>query len=233
MNASSHAIRVALLDDHQLILSGLSNILAQDPDIIIEGMFTNSQALLDCLQMAPVNVLVMDYELAPADSDGVNLIKMLRLRHPTVGIVVVSSHYNPATVSQALRAGALGFIGKNRSPELIQSAIRNVSRGVVFIEKEMSELISMQYQNKATFINNGAKPETIINALALAALSPKEQEVVRCFMSGMTVSEIAEKFNRSLKTISGQKQSAMRKLGLTADHQLWDIKDELLKILNS
>lgn len=60
-------------------------------------------------------------------------------------------------------------------------------------------------------------------------LSPKEQEVIRCFLTGMTVTDIAEKFSRSLKTVSGQKQSAMRKLGLKADHELFIIKDELLK----
>ena len=55
--------------------------------------------------------------------------------------------------------------------------------------------------------------------------------MIRCFITGMTVTEIAEKFNRSLKTISGQKQSAIRKLGLKADHELFIIKDELLKSL--
>jgi two component transcriptional regulator, LuxR family len=80
-------------------------------------------------------------------------------------------------------------------------------------------------------ISGNYSEENVRQAVSLSALSPKEQEVIRCFLTGMTVTDIAEKFHRSLKTISGQKQSAMRKLGLKADHELFIIKDELLKSL--
>jgi len=63
--------------------------------------------------------------------------------------------------------------------------------------------------------------------LPLSQLSPKEHEVIRCFIEGMTVSDIAQKFHRSIKTISAQKQSAMRKLGIKTDHELLLIREEL------
>ncbi len=62
-----------------------------------------------------------------------------------------------------------------------------------------------------------------LDALVQAGLSNREQEVIRCYLAGMTVSDIAKKFNRSLKTISAQKASAFRKLGVTSNNELFKL----------
>lgn len=224
-------IRVALIDDHQLVLHGLSSLLSADPVISITGTYTSAPQLMSGLKTLPVDVVVMDYELAPNDTDGLNLIKMLTTRYPALNILVVSSHYNPATVALALRGGARGFIGKNRPPEVIQKAIHDLHRGKIFIEEEMSRQLADQQHFGDALVSGKHSEENVKRAVTLAVLSPKELEVIRCFLTGMTVTDIAEKFNRSLKTISGQKQSAMRKLGLKADHELFIIKEELLRSL--
>ena len=63
--------------------------------------------------------------------------------------------------------------------------------------------------------------------LQLALLSAREQEVIRCYLDGMTITEIAEKFNRSIKTISTQKATAFRKLGITSNNGLFKIMKAL------
>ncbi|MXP58522.1 response regulator transcription factor [Pantoea sp. Taur] len=232
MNISSRKhVFIALLDDHALVLRGLNDVLSDNPDFNIVGTFTSSNELLNCLKNTHIDVVIVDYELAPSDLDGLNLIKTLMRHHPTLSILVVSAHYNPATVALALRGGAKGFIGKNRPFEEIQNAALEVSRGRTFIEPQMAQELAQQQQRGEVLLTGNYNEENVQHALSLAALSPKEQEVIRCFLTGMTVTEIAEKFNRSLKTISGQKQSAMRKLGLKADHELFIVKDELLKSL--
>jgi DNA-binding NarL/FixJ family response regulator len=65
------------------------------------------------------------------------------------------------------------------------------------------------------------------SALKSASLTAREQEVIRCYLAGMTVTEIAEKFNRSIKTISTQKAAAFRKLGVTSNNGLFKIKHTL------
>lgn len=228
---SRNNVSIALLDDHFLVLRGLSDVLRENPDFDVVGTFSSSKELLNCIKNNPVDVVIADYELAPADVDGLNLIKTLTRLHPNVAILVVSAHYNPATVALALRGGAKGFIGKNRPFEEIRNAALEVSRGRTFIEPQMAQELANQQRHGEVLISGNYSEDNVRQAVSLSALSPKEQEVIRCFLTGMTVTDIAEKFNRSLKTISGQKQSAMRKLGLKADHELFIIKDELLKSL--
>jgi two-component system capsular synthesis response regulator RcsB len=222
-------ISIALLDDHFLVLRGLSGVLSEHPRFTISGTFSNSRQLLDSLKASPVDVVIIDYELAPSDIDGLNLIKTLKRHYPQTAILVLSAHYNPATVALALRGGASGFIGKNRPSEELQRAVLAVVADHIYIEPEMTQLLAEQQFHGERLLNGDLSPDNVKNATSLSALTAKEQEVIRCFLTGMTVTEIAEKFNRSLKTISGQKQSAMRKLGVKADHELFIIKDELLK----
>ncbi|MEB5972554.1 response regulator [Pantoea dispersa] len=222
-------ISIALLDDHFLVLRGLSDVLKENADFTITGSFTNSDQFLKHLKTTPVDVVVVDYSLSPADIDGLNLIKLIMRHHSNIAILVVSAHYNPATVALALRGGAKGFIGKNRPSEELQKAILELSEGRIYLEPEMTQRLAEQQHSGETLLSGNLSEENVQTALSLKSLSPKEQEVIRCFLTGMTVTEIADKFSRSLKTVSGQKQSALRKLGLKADHELFIIKDELLK----
>ncbi|WP_413676597.1 response regulator [Pantoea dispersa] len=223
--------RIAIIDDHQLILQALSSLLANDPQIEVAGVFSSPSELLKSLSSEMIDMVLMDYELGEDQSDGAELIKKVTTRFPGVSVLMISAHYNPATVALALRRGAKGFVGKNGKSETIKHAIHEISRGRIFIEEAMAQKLAEYQRDGALLLSGQYSEENVQRAVSLAALSPKEQEVIRCFIRGMTVTDISEKFNRSLKTISGQKQSAMRKLGLKADHELFIIKDELLKSL--
>jgi two-component system capsular synthesis response regulator RcsB len=220
-------ISISLLDDHYLVLRGLSDVLNETHHFNVAGAFTTSGQLLKDLKTNRVDVVIIDYELAPEDVDGLMLIKTLHRRYPELGILVVSAHYNPATVALALRGGAKGFIGKNRPFEELQKAVMAVSQGHLYLEPEMVQLLAHQQRHGEVLITGKLSADNVKRATSLSSLSPKELEVVRCFLKGMTVTDIAQKFNRSIKTVSGQKQSAVRKLGLKADHELFIIKDEL------
>lgn len=231
-STARNQVSIALLDDHLLVLRGLADVLRENPDFNVTGTFTDSKELLKALKAFKADVIIVDYELAPSDIDGLSLIQMVRRQYEDVAILVLSAHYNTATVAQALRGGANGFIGKNRPFEEIQNAVLEVNRGRTFIESRMAQELAQYQQQGEVLLTGNFSKVNVERALSLAVLSPKEQEVIRCFITGMTVTEIAEKFNRSLKTVSGQKQSALRKLGLKADHELFIIKDELMKILH-
>lgn len=222
-------ISITLLDDHFLVLRGLRDVLTEEPSFNVTGAFTSSDDFFKHLKSVPCHIAIVDYELGPSDMDGLNLIKTLHRRHPDIAVLVVSAHYNPATVALALRGGAKGFIGKNRPFHELSKAIAALMMGRIYLEPEMTQRLAGQQHNGQVLINGNLSTDNIKQAVSLKELSPKEQEVIRCFLTGMTVTDIADKFARSLKTVSGQKQSAMRKLGLKADHELFIIKDELLK----
>lgn len=228
-NSLTKSISIALLDDHFLVLRGLRDVLAENPAFNITGMFTTSEELFTHLKTSHCDIVIVDYELTPSDMDGLNLIKTLHRRHPDIYILVVSAHYNPATVALALRGGAKGFIGKNRPFEEVEKALMEINAGRIYLEKDMTQRLAEQQHHGEVLITGNLSADNVQQAVSLKILSPKEQEVIRCFLAGMTVTDIADKFARSLKTVSGQKQSALRKLGLKADHELFIIKNELLK----
>ena len=234
------ATRIALLDDHAVVRYGLAKRLAEEPDFAVIGAFATSKELMAALRASPADLLLIDYSLGSNDIDGLNLIRALRVRFPRSKILVSSAHSSPATVAMAMKAGARGFVGKSQElTELIQ-AIRIVTRGREYLNSAMArELATMQAAEAAARSQPEASPQprrprsATVSSDTLSdmpSLSPREREVLRCCLDGMSVTEIAEKFARSVKTISGQKQSAFRKLGVRSDNELFKIEYQIKEL---
>ncbi|NHQ93875.1 response regulator transcription factor [Janthinobacterium lividum] len=213
-------LRIALLDDHAVVRHGLVARFTVEADIDVVGAYSTSRELIAGLLLTPADVLLLDYALGPDELDGVSLIRVLRTKFPDCPILVLSSHHEPATVALALRVGARGFVGKGEDMAELVKALRKVVSGAVYLSAEMSYRVAEA--STAFDSREGAGGE---DALLLgAALSAREREVIRCYLAGMTVTEIAEKFKRSIKTISSQKASAFRKLGVTSNNELFKIR---------
>jgi two-component system, NarL family, captular synthesis response regulator RcsB len=214
-------IRVALLDDHPVVIHGLSAQLAQVPDISVVGEFETSRAVLAALATKEVDVLLMDYSLAPQEIDGVSLLRMLQVRFPSLEILVLSGHGNPATAALAMRAGARGFVGKMRPMSELIEAIRTVAARRRYVDQTLA------YELEHAVGQTSGTEEGATTLTGQASLSPREQEVLRCVLDGMAVTAIARKFSRSVNTISTQKQAAYRKLGIRTDAELFKIQQSL------
>ncbi|MGN7738576.1 response regulator [Pseudomonas sp. 22526] len=221
-------LRVAILDDHALILKGFGARVGQERDLKLSAMYTGSRELLTGLRHDPVDVLVLDYSLQQDELDGLNLIRLLRIRHPDVRILVSSSAESPATISLALRAGACGFVGKSQKVDDLIAAIRTVACERIYLAQTIAlELGHVPARQADDEVGSSTRVDSDSALVSNPLLSPKEQEVLRCCLDGMSVSQIAFKFTRSRKTISGQKQSAFRKLGIRCDSELYKIRGEL------
>lgn len=224
---SAPSVRIALLDDHAVVRYGLAGRLSEEPDFQVVGMFATSKEMMTALRTTPADLLLIDYSLGSNDIDGLNLIRALKVRFPESKILVSSSHYNPATVALAMKAGARGFVGKSQElTELIQ-AIRTVSLGRVHLNNVMAAELSSMLSSEALDAAKTSEAPVSDSLAESNELSPREREVLRCCLDGMTVTQIAEKFARSVKTISGQKQSAFRKLGVRNDSELFKIQHQL------
>lgn len=211
--------RVVLLDDHVLVRNALAERLSREDDFDVVGGFASTRELMAALQAAtvPIDVAVIDYSLGPADIDGASLIRALRVRFASLKVLVVSGHDNSPTISLARQAGAHGFVGKGQNERELISAIRTVARGGLYVDRDAL----------ADFSGSSINSDSLTDVRALtgqAKLSPREREVLRCCLDGMRVSAIAEKFCRNINTISSQKQSALRKLGISGDHEMFKIK---------
>ncbi|RUL76070.1 response regulator transcription factor [Dyella choica] len=211
-------LRVILLDDHPVMRRGLELLLKLEYSIDVVGSFRSSAELFAGHKHVRADVIVTDYALAKGDVDGQRLIRSLKQHIPHARILVMSTHCNAGTVAMAMRAGADGFIGKNQSlPELVL-AIQAIAAGRVYPSGEQVQAIGSTEPSGV---------EAADELLGFSRLSPREREVLRCVLDGMSISEIAAKFSRQVTTISAQKNSAFRKLGIRTNNELFKIWHQL------
>jgi two-component system capsular synthesis response regulator RcsB len=218
-------LRIILLDDHALIRDALKIRLSLEPDFKVVGIYTSSRELIEGLREHSAELIVLDYQLGAGELDGLRLIQMVRNHYPELRIVIFSSLERPATVNMSIRAGANGFVGKSQETDELLRAIRMVALNRIYLAPAMAAELERPPVPQPT------DKEQIFDGDKILAdspeLSPKEREVIRCSLDGLSVSQVAAKFSRSRKTISGQKQSAFRKLGIRTDTELFKLQIHL------
>ena len=211
-------IRVALLDDHAVVRLGYEREICSDSRLELVGSFGRSIDLLKALrEHTIINVLLLDFALSATDSDGEQLITRLRQSASGMRILVASSHDNPATIALVLRAGAHGFLSKSQPMHDVAPAIYQVARGRRYVPEHLVSVVPhvpLSAANPSDNVPTGT-----------STMSKREQEVMRCILDGMAVNDVAAKFSRSSKTISNQKQSAFKKLGIRTLAELAAFRD--------
>lgn len=186
-------IKVIIADDHPVILFGATQALLKFPEIEVIGQARQSTELIQLLQKSPCDVVVSDLAMPGGQyGDGMPLLGYIGRQFPTVRIVVLTMLENPALLKRLRKVGVTAVINKSDDLSHIGLAIVHVMRGQGYI---------------------GPSVRLALDSMGLSAsdqqrdvvLSKRELEVVRLFVSGMTITEIAAQLKRSIKTISTQK----------------------------
>ncbi|MEZ3416189.1 response regulator transcription factor [Pantoea sp. SGAir0430] len=226
--------QIAVLDDHPLIGKAMQYRLAQEPQLDLVGAFAQRQQLMAFLQRHPLDILVLDYMLGEDQLDGLQMVKQLRLHYPQLKILVSSAVEKPAIVQLLLKAGVQGFVGKSHDQEVLIDAIHQICRGKRFLTPDMMlELDKFQESDREMHDYLTPRQAGDDITLLLRELSPREIEVIRCYLDGLSITQIAGKYARSRKTISGQKQTALRKLGLRSDLELFKYKQYFTELVTT
>jgi two-component system, NarL family, captular synthesis response regulator RcsB len=204
-------IKVAIADDHPVVLIGIRSILSDAPDIEVIYEAEEVKDLLAKVADQPPDVLVCDYEFDEDEAiDGLHLLGRLVRLAPGTRVLLLSSHSATHIVSTALAGGAAGFVGKTEADfAVLVDAIRRVHRGETYVPPSIASAL---FSN--VFGSNASR------STGITALSPRELEVVRLICMGYSISEVAQRMNRSPKTVSNQKNSAMKKLAARNDVEL-------------
>jgi two-component system capsular synthesis response regulator RcsB len=183
---------------------GIVHELAADDRLKLVGTAVNSSELVALLDAQACDVVFTDYAMpGGAYGDGAALLSYLRRRYPKIHIVVFTMMENPAVIHSMLALGIECIVSKaDPLRHLVQAA-------------------------HAAFAGRPYQTPAIANVLAAVGghnqvnLTQRESEVVRMFVSGLTVNEIAARLCRSKKTVSAQKMSAMKKLGIERESDLY------------
>ena len=213
-------IRIVLLDDHALIREALKTRLSLEPDVAMLCAYSTSGQLLEGLREQQVDLLILDYQLSNGEIDGLRLIQLVRSQHPDVKIIIFSAMEGPATINMSNRAGVCGFVGKSQVTDDLIFAIRKVAQGEIYLSPKIMYELEKSPKAHTLDLTPAQRNLTLTND---EQLSPKEREVLRCCLEGLSVTQIALKFSRSRKTISTQKRTAFRKLGIQTDTELFKL----------
>jgi two-component system capsular synthesis response regulator RcsB len=207
---SNMKIRLVLADDHPAVLSGIKHGLAVLPTLEVIGTAADSGELIKLLDMKACDVVITDYAMPGGEyGDGMTLLAYLRRTYPELKIIVFTTIENPALAQEIKKLGVHAVLSKSHDTSHLISAVHAVYAGATYFRStsrvQEGELL------KAS-VSGDARERT---------LTPREMEVVRLFVSGMSINEIAERLHRTKQTISSQKTRAMRKLGIDRDADLF------------
>lgn len=192
--------RIALADDHAVVRKGLRQIIADAPGLIVAGEAGSADELLALVRSRPVDVVVLDLGLGLRS--GLELIKHLRGEFPRIRVLILSMHREDLFAERALRAGASGYVQKDHPPEELLAAIDRVAVGGMYVSAQLAERLAASVAH----LGGSSTPHE--------RLSDRELEVFRLLGRGMSVTEIANALNLSVKTISTHRTKILEKTGL-------------------
>ncbi|MGD9836025.1 MAG: response regulator transcription factor, partial [Piscinibacter sp.] len=133
-------IRIAIVDDHAIVRSGLRQFLGESVDFRVTGEASNGREALDLVREGDVDVLLMDISMP--DQSGVDTLAAVKARFPDLPVLILSGFPAEHYAAHLLRQGASGYLNKECDPEEIATAIRTVVRGRKYISPEVAELLA-------------------------------------------------------------------------------------------
>ncbi|MET0858906.1 MAG: response regulator transcription factor [Telluria sp.] len=192
-------IRLVIADDHAIVRGGLKQIFALVPDFDVVGEAVNGGEVLDCLRLAPFDLLLLDLNMAGIS--GADLIRRVKAHRMDLPVLVLSMHNEPQVAARMLRAGADGYITKDCEPDILLAAIRKVAAGGRFIAPDLAEKMVFDVTSTG-------------QQLPHSLLSNREFEVFGLLAIGKSVNQIAAELAISNKTVSTHKVRLMEKMKL-------------------
>jgi len=218
-------IRVILVDDHQIILEGLTNMIQEAGDIELAGCATDYQQALAQIKEKSPDVVITDISI-PGRS-GIELIGKIREKYPEIRILVLSMYISDDYIFNALKEGAMGYLPKQETTkaELLQ-AIRTVNRGGQYFSASIAQQIARSYTQASR------KTAVIDSAIRAHDLTTREREILRLYANGFSNKEISAQLNISVKTVETHKNNIMLKFNFrsTVDMVKFAIRNKISEI---
>lgn len=197
-------IRVFLLDDHEVVRRGITDLLDAEPDISVVGdAGTVEHALVRGPALRP-DVAVLDVRLP--DGDGITVCRELRNQMPELACLMLTSFDDEDALLDAIMAGASGYVLKQIRGSDLVSAVRTVASGQSMLDPATTARLMRSLR---------ADPaETPSMAPQLASLSPRERDILALIGDGLTNREIGKKLYLSEKTVKNHISRLLAKLGV-------------------
>jgi DNA-binding NarL/FixJ family response regulator len=198
-------IRILIADDHDVVRSGLRQILEAQPnwEVVAEAS-DGKDAITKAIDAKP-DVAVLDYSLPLVN--GIEVTRQIRARLPRTEVLIFTMHDNETLIQELLKAGARGYLLKSDARRYLIGAIESLALHRPFFTAKVSEALLDSFLTKP-------------NREGSSALTNRERSVVQLIAEGHTNKQVAHILNISLKTVETHRASVMRKLNLSSSAAL-------------
>ncbi|UOV00053.1 response regulator transcription factor [Chryseobacterium daecheongense] len=199
-------IKIALIDDEQLILEGVKMLLSNERNISVSFTSNNGSHFIESLeQLQPEDfpdIALVDVQMQPMN--GFELVEILKEKYPDLKIIILSSHYKTSILGYMVKLGVSAFLPKNSDRKTFIDAITAVFKNGVFFTAE-------DHQMLFSYMNSSTKKKTLFEMDD--ELSEREKDVVKLICQEYTNNEIAEKLFISPRTVESHRQRIVDKIG--------------------
>ena len=204
------AIRVFIVEDHQMTLVGLTMLLQKNPEIEVIGDSRDGATAVEKVLEVKPDLVLMDIGLP--EMDGIEATQRIKAVEPGIKIIMLTSKDTENEVFAALSAGADAYCLKGVPPETLITAIQAVFEGIAWLDPAIARLVLGRFSN-----NPGWSTEPSIKSLQDQPLKPcpiteREREVLQLIVEGMSNPEIAEKLYITKATAKAHVHSILQKL---------------------
>lgn len=205
---SKDRLRVLLVDDHAVLLSGLKLLLGNTKDLEVIGEAKNGSDAAEASKFLKPDVIVLDINLG--DTNGLELVPQIKSLSPKTNILVLTMYGEEEYLQKALELGAKGYVLKKASDNELLTAIRTVGRGESYLDQTVAK----------TLVTMALGSNTLKKEADRELLSSREQEVLALVALGYTNKQIAGELIISIKTVETHKANIKIKLGLNKRSEL-------------
>ena len=189
--------KVILVDDHQMLIDGLSAILAANENIEILKTFTNGNLLLEELHELQPEIILTDISMP--DIDGYELTKKIKQQNPSIQVIALSMSGSIADINKMLDVGISGYVLKNVGNQELIEAIYKVAQGKMHFSDDVTEEMVK---------NKHAKPNKLEDQVKL---TERELEILKLIVQELNNAEIADKLFISERTVETHRKNMIRK----------------------
>ena len=196
-------ITVVLADDHQMFRQGLRTLIESTRDIQVTGEAGDGQESLRCIEELQPNVAILD--IAMPGLTGIEIVKRLPKIAPKTKPFILTMHGDTFFAVEALKAGALGFMLKEESFDMLINAIRTVNSGKIFVTPSLETPVLKDLVSREKYSPPSGEIKLLTN---------REREILQMVAEGMTNQEIADKLFISISTVDTHRKNIMAKLDI-------------------
>ncbi len=210
------SINILIADDHQMIIDGISDMLAAEPAYTVAGTAPDGSVALEMILANPQAYQVLLTDVSMPILSGIDLCRAVKAAYPHIQVLVLSMYSSATAVQEAVMAEADGYILKNSGKRDLLTALHRITGGGTYFSEAILPIIYGQYQKAKTQSD-------------LARLTTREQEILTLIVKEQTSEEIAATLFISKKTVDTHRANILEKTGskTTVGLVKWAIKNGL------